>query len=475
MKNLLLALLILFFSSTGNSQENAKVIINILENDDITEVNLENQAQFIDSLKRLIDNFESSTVEFKHEQKIGLLITVHKTGEPSFKLFSHPELPAKKQKEILQNIDKIKLPNTKILDFPFFISLHCDEKFGIEDFPEFIPPREKRLAIYQQASLKEKVKLNREMAINEALPVLTAYQFKVDEKFKGVRKFAKTVKAINYNEKQYVELMTGRNTDYWRACLEMAPGNQLIPASMIFLFVSQDELDIASHYIRIVHPFSDEKTIVHRYLEEIKWRLEQFNEQLKNELLYARNLENNISLNEAIAAYDKIIAAYPNSAEARYERYFLTDVNRKTNDFTPKNDSLWKVTKNFILEHDPLFNYEIKAQNPKEAYQKFLRASIDKIITSDYQLNEQFYNVSIMSLDLDFNAFSAQLFCLKIILDQGKTQQQKDINYFLYNLEKLVVQDIKQNFKGDFEKIFTEIELEREKTMKESNAYKDFR
>ncbi len=477
MKYVLTLLIVVLFNAFVKAQSNTgKIIVNLLENDDITLVNIENQAAFIDSLKRIFDVFEQKTASYEKSQKIGLLVTAHKAGPTTFQLYSNPTLAANKQKELLHSIEQVQLGNTLLLDFPIFIALHCDKEFGIEDFPEFLPPREKRLRDYQLASIKDKVRLNREMAINEGILVLMAFQFKTDEKFKGVRKFAKTLKAMNFNEYQYVELQTARNTDYWRACLEMAPGNQLIPASMIYLYVSQNEFDIAKHYMNIVHPFSDEKTVVHRYIEEMKWRLEVFYKELNAEIQKGIKLHDEGKYAAAIAQYDQILAAYPNSAWAIYEKYFSQNSLNIQKNLTKAGDfTLWNQTKELVFKHDPLFATDVLAKNGKEAYQLFIRKQIQTLFTDKDQMESDLNRYGLMTLDLDYYAFSAQLFCLKVVLDQGKDTQQKDINYFLYNLEKLVVQDIKQNFKGDFEKIFADIQLERENTMKESAIYKAFK
>ena len=129
-----------------------------------------------------------------------------------------------------------------------------------------------------------KISLNKAYAINEVLPVLTAYQINVDAQFEGVKNFGNSVAKTDFNTPLNINELTSRNKDYWRATMEMNSGNQLIPITKIFGLVSQGEFDYAKKYIEIIQVYSDPKTITKKYLDEINYRISLFQSELNLEI-----------------------------------------------------------------------------------------------------------------------------------------------------------------------------------------------
>jgi len=285
MKLKMLTITLLFsFSTSIFSQENeTNLTLNLLENDKISEVNIE-EEKFIKSIEEINTYFKENFAHFPNSQRIGVFVNIHKIGNPTIELYSNPKIEDNISIKYLNEIKKIKIENTKIVDFSFFISINRKSEDIINDFPSFENQIKSRNKKFENADLKDKLKIIKNYSIYEVLPVLSAYETIVDDKFEGVKYFGKLLERTNFNEKHDIDSLTTFNLDYWRANLEMAAGNQLIPISKIFMLASQGEIDLAKKYIEVISMFSDAKNISNYYLEDLNLKINLFNEILNKEI-----------------------------------------------------------------------------------------------------------------------------------------------------------------------------------------------
>jgi len=465
---LLFALLVFFTGRTQNKEP--KMTIQFLANDQIADVNLE-QEKFIQSVKQITDYLKSSFSTISEKQKIGILMTVHKQGKPSYALYANPEMDKKEKEKILNGLTEIAVDNTLLVDFPLFFALNTEGEDVYLNFEDFENPVKKVFTSYEKADFQTKYQLIREYAANEALPVLTAYLTKVDDKFEGVKGFGKQLEAANLTASQSMEQLTSTNKNYWRATMEMSPGNQLIPVTKIFLLAAQGELDYAQKYLEIVRLFSDPKTASSRYLEQLNYRLTKFNQELQAKIEAGIAQHDKKNYKEAIRIYDDILLTYPNSAWTLYEKYYTE--NALASDQSDNDRARWDKAKAGIYKHNPLYNMDVRASNGKEAYLLFRRQEIAGLFKKKENKLSDLSKYAEIALDLGVTDFAAQLFWLSATFD--KQNSEKSIHYYLYCLEKMGEHELKSNFKGDFEKIFREIDTERENTMKSSIFYKSMK
>ena len=322
------------------------------------------------------------------------------------------------------------------------------EEYG-EDFKELVTPSQKRVQEYQNANLREMVVLNKDYA-TEVLGVLAAYQTKVSAEFVGVRNMGALLEKTDFKKEVNLAALTKENKDYWRAILEMNPGNQLLPVTNIFAQVSQGEFDYALKYIQIIRMFSDPKTIPDRYLEELLARLNLFNQKLNSRIEKGFVFHDGEKYQKAIAIYEEVLKDYPHSAWAKYELYFSENalaVSNKSMESSDRSD--WDKAKIGIYKSNPLYNMDVRASNGKEGYLLFRRMSMSELFKDKDKRLEDLYDYANIALEFGIYDFAAQLYWLSVTFNK---EDNDALFRFLYSVEKLEVTNLKDNFKGDFKK-----------------------
>ncbi len=325
---------------------------------------------------------------------------------------------------------------------------------------------------YKNATLQQKFELNKSYAIKEELPVLTSYQTIVEDEFAGVKNFGNLVTKTNFSEQLEILKLTGNNSDFWRAIMEMESGNQLIPITNIFMLISQGEFDYAIKYIEIVKMFSKPEAYADNYLKVLSIRLEMFNKQLNSEIDKGIAEHDKENFEKAISIYTEILKQYPNSAWANFELFYSqSELNKKNGNEKQNNIENWNQKKNNILDHNPFYGLPISSKNPEDAYLLYRRNTIGKLFSDkDEKLND-IYKYADIALDLKIYDFAAQLYWFSF---SHSKNNEDSIFKFLYCIEKLGVSNLKQNFKGNFEKEFKKIEKEKEIEMLKSEIYKSY-
>lgn len=337
---------------------------------------------------------------------------------------------------------------------------------------EIITEKSKSLKEYEEANLKQKFEINKNYAINEVLPILSGYQTIVEDKFAGVKNFGNLVDKTNFNEKQDVIKLTANNSDYWRAIMEMETGNQLIPVTKIFMLVSQGEFDYAIEYIEIVKMFSKKTTYADNYLNELSNRLKLFNNQLHSEINKGITEHDKGNFEKAILIYTEILNQYPNSAWANFELFYSqNELNKKNGKEKQNSIENWNQKKNNILDHNPFYGLPISSQSPEDAYLLYRRNSIRELFKEEKKALADIYTYANIAMDLKIYDFAAQLFWFSF---SHSTENKDSLYKYLYCIEKLGVTNLKQNFKGNFEKEFSNIEKVKEKEMTKSEIYKSY-
>jgi len=470
-KNLILLLLVFTSNIILAQEKELEFTVNLLANDKISEVNINNDA-FISSIGKLIDYCKTEFKTYPKTQKIGIYLITHKSASVTFKIFSDPDISPEISKKILNDLNSISIENTKIVDFPIFISINSKNEGEITDFKDFVDPEKQKFLDYKNGDLGAKLALNKDYAINEALPVLAAYQTIVDDKFAGVKNFGNLISKTNFNQILDIDKLTSNNKNYWRGYMEMESGNLLIPITKIFTFISQGEFDYAVKYIEVLNNFSKDN-IPKIYLNNLNYRLMLFNETLNNEIQKGISFHDKGEFDKAISIYDEILRIYPNSSWALYEKYYsknAKDLSENKIKIGDRKD--WDTSKVDIYKHNPLYNMDIRASNGVEGYLLFRRMEIKELFKNKENYLKDIFTYAKIARDLKVYDFSAHLFWLSYTYDSKN--QKEALNNYLYCIDKLGEKELKANFKGDFEKIFKKIDDEMQNEMKTSEIYKSF-
>lgn len=467
----IIAIILFSLNSISQTEKETELSVLLLENDDITGVNVESES-FINAIAKFTDIIKDEFKIVADDQKIGILLVVHKEGKQSVEIHANPELSAEKQKQCLDKLNAVKLENTKYVDFPMLVMINSSVDDFSKDFKDLILPSDKIANEYIEADLKKKYELNKAFA-TEILGLLSAFQVSVDDKFEGVKNFGKLVSVSNFNEQQNVAQMTNENDNYWRAIVEMSVGNQLIPITKIFMQVSQGEFDYATKFIEIVSAFSDPKSIPDRYLRELTDRLNVFDKELKKRIEEGIALHDSKEYEKALDVYNAILADYPYSAWTKYEVYFSQNemsIESKKVEATDRTE--WDIAKPTIYKCNPLYNMDVRANTGKEAYLMLRRAEVSDLFRDNKSGMQDVYKYADIAMDIEAYDFAAQLFWLSFTFNK----KDSDASFkFLYCLDKMGVTKLKDLFKGDMEKEFKKIEKAKQKEMTESSVYKSFK
>ncbi len=451
------------------AQDELKVSIVLLANDKISDVNIV-ESRFLKGLGDAVKLMRSEFNLISKEQKIAILINCHKVGQPTIEFYSSPQIDLNKELGFVNQLKLIQFENTKIVDFPILLSVNIKPEEINVAFNKIISPVVKTQMEYEKADLKTKYELNKVWAAKVVLPIYCAYQSIVDNQFAGVKNFGKRVEQTDFSLPQNIQDITDKNSDYWRACMEMSIGNELIPETKIFMYMSQGLFDYAKTYFEVVGPLSDGKTKMKSYLNELTWRLELFNKQLNNEIEKGISDHNKGNFQNAIERYNNIIYSYPNSAWAQYEKYYSQkSLDRSIDSSNMGSRENWDNAKKIIYACNPLYSMDVMASTGYESYLLFRRSEIASLFKNKDETLNDIYKYADISMDLKVYDFAAQLFWYSFTYSKNK---QKALNRFLYSVDKLGVSNLSQIFKGNFEKEFKKIDLEKEKEMKNSNSFK---
>ena len=467
----IVAVVLFSLNSIAQTEKETELSILLLENDDISSVNVESES-FINAITKFTDVIKEEFKIVGDEQKIGILLVVHKEGKQSVEIHANPALSAEKQNQCLAKLNAVKLENTKFVDFPMLVMINSSVDNFSKDFKDLILPSDKKANEYMEADFKKKFELNKAFAV-EVLGLLSAFQVSVDDKFEGVKNFGKLISVSNFKEKQNVAQMTNENDNYWRAIVEMSVGNQLIPITKIFMQVSQGEFDYARRFIEMVSAFSDPKSIPDRYLKELSERLGLFEKELKDRIEQGIALHDSKEYEKALEVYKAVLADYPFSAWAKYEVYFSQNemsIESKKVEATDRTE--WDNAKPTIYKCNPLYTMDVRANTGKEAYLMLRRTEVSELFRDSKSGMQDVYKYADIAMDIEAYDFAAQLFWLSFTFNK----KDSDASFkFLYCLDKMGVTKLKDLFKGDMEKEFKKIEKAKQKEMTESSVYKAFK
>lgn len=467
---MLICLVFIALSFPCFSQSTPEITVTILGNEKIADVNID-QEKFVNNVGQAIAILKTELSTISKDQKIMILLTSHKIGAPTINIYSSPALNTTIEKKCVDKLNAIKFVNTKIIDFPILLNINNAEGHLNNAFKDIVLPIANSKDVYEKSDLKKMYELNKTWAAAEVLPILCAYEKDVDEKFAGVKNVGILVSKTNFTDAQNTKQLTNTNPYYWRAVLEMNLGNQLIPATKIFMHVANGEFDYALKYLEMVLSFSDPKSIPNDYLKELSIRLKIFNQNLNALIKVGIKEHDKGNFENAITQYKTILNDYPNSAWAMYEMYYSKnrqDIENKKIELEDRSN--WDKAKINIYATDPLYDMDVRASSAKEGYLLFRRQEIRALFKNkEDKLNDVFKYADI-ALDLEVYDFAAQLYWLTFT-----NGNEKALIKFLYCMEKLGVTNLKENFKGDFVEEFKKLEAEKDTEMKNSAIYKAFK
>jgi tetratricopeptide (TPR) repeat protein len=299
----------------------------------------------------------------------------------------------------------------------------------------------------------------------EALPILAALAAKADARFQGVRDLSKAIDKRDPKDPIDVPALTDRNPSYWRALLEMAPGNPLVPAIRIALYAANGEIDQARRYINVTTFFDANQSGPSRLNDDLRTMMGMFYKDVESRIGQGVALHDKGRFAEALAVYDNVLRDYPSSAWTQYESFHTRRAmmmsEKKAID---ESHAGWSKVREAILARDPLYEVMAEAKGADEIYRLVLRAEINSLFKERDKTVRDLVRYADIARDLEVYGFAAMLDWNILTAVKPEEYDRRELaEDFLFCLEQLGVKDLKENFRGDHASAFARIKAERQK------------
>ena len=451
----------------------------LLEPDFYVGENFPDLKTFSDPTKPILEIAGAALAAEKNPPKLLVQVTLRKIGEPTIELAGDPALRPEFAKALHAKLAALPLPHPPLCDIHFRIQSLAKGEEPFAAASTFRPrtplPANVANDYFVAASLPAQLTLLRDWARDEALPLLAHQAAGVDPKFAGVIATGRKVQQLDLSQPLDVEQLTYRDPDFWRGTIEMAPGNQLVGAMPLLLFVANGEIAKAGHLYSVLRPNTLDGSSAGLLLARLGSMLGPFTRQHNDRIQKGIKLHDKGRYHEAIEVYRDILADYPGSAWARYELFFSTLHRDKLMPPSAQAqlDQRWEAAAAEIYKLDPLYDVQMTASRGKN-----LGSMIDRLTLRSMEEKppadpiQAFATKAEIALHLGRYGEAAQtywllLFCkgdlhVQLVTDkQPRTLTTEQlIARFLYCLEQLGAPEWKSQFKGDFAVAFKNLDAE---------------
>ena len=430
---------------------------------------------FIEWVKPVFASVESQFAKETRRRTVVVQVTLHPDRVAEVAVAGSPALTDVEIKALLKGADAAKAPRSRIVDCELRVVVKINE--GHPDAnqplsPTLPTPIERRLSEFRAATLPAKLALLKRWARSEAIPLIARMSLDVDPKFVGVRNLGKALQGLKPSGPIDLVPLTDKNTDYWRAMLEMAPGIPLVPAVRAVLHVANGEIDSARRIVQTFAPFDRHQSGYSALISEFMAMSDLFYKEAEARIQKGIALNDLGKFDEALAVYEGLLKDYPRSAWAHYERY-QTVQTKALQAKNPADKVLpeWAAVRKAILEADALYASMARASSADELYDLLLRKEIGELFRDKSKTVPDLLRFADVAVDLDQPGFAALIYWNLVSSVEPKSYKNRNlIEDVLYCLEQLGVKEIKQNFKGDHAAEFARIDAERAKRRRDSPA-----
>ncbi len=461
--------------SYSNDDLNIKKIY--VSNSGIKDANFDTE-DFYKHNKEVKTKIKEAFDDYHDKQNILVAYSFHKYEDPTITIHSDIEIDTEETERIIQLLREVDPINSEIVDYHMLYKIKVDGGNGkkVVYTPHYDDPYELIQIEIEEADFSEKHDMIKKWAINEAIPVCVALLLEVDKDFEGIQDYARLIHDTNFNKEQDIIELTEENQDFWWACIEMQQWNMLVQSLKVFMHISQGEFDIARVYQNMIYIFSNEETVADYFMNQLNDKLDAFYKDLDEQIEEGIEHHDDEEYEEAIDIYTEILKEYPHSAWANYELYLSKQQQKVEEELIEQGDnSNWETAKIEVYRCNPLYGLDVTASNGEEAYLMFRRLEISTVYDGD-DFVANVTNYADIALDLKVYGFAGLLYYNILAHVKEKLVKRKNlIYYWLYCLEKLGADGIKNVFKGKHDKEFAKVEKERAKAMKKSPIYKAFK
>ncbi len=339
--------------------------------------------------------------------------------------------------------------------------------------PRLLPPDEAELNRFLAADLAAQHGELRAWARQRALPLLAHHAANSDPQYVGVVALGRSLAALAADTSGTAARGAYRDPQFWRGVMEMAPGDLLVASLPVYLHAADGNLDQASTLLGLLHSFGRDGTLARRVLDDFAARLGPFRRRLTEEVQRGVALHDQGKFDAAIAQHERILAAYPNSAWARYELFFssVTRDGLDTKKKVKRANQRWDEIAPAIYACNPLHTSQFGATRGKNVGAMLDRLVIHRLANKPPEaFGERVGCMADAALRLEDYGTAALVYWSALgtdheikglsFLDDSSVVLTKDdlLARYLYCLEKLGVPDWKGEFEGNFARPFAQLE-----------------
>ncbi len=430
-----------------------------------------------DWLKPLLAAAEAALTAHPNPPGILIQITLRPDLPPRFELAGRPVLPPALAADLQSRL--AALPDLRAPLCPVCVRVQTPGGTAsplteaATFIPRLFPPEEAALNRYINADLATQYQELRAWSRTYALPVLVHHMSRSDAQYAGVLALGRTLAELPPEAPIDVDRLAYRNPDYWRGVMEMAPGDLLIAALPVYLHAAAGDIDRASTLLGLLHAFGRDGTLAHQLLAEFAARLGPFRRQLTTAVQDGVSAQDAGRPADAIARHERVLAAYPNSAWARYELFFST-ATRDGIDTKKKRkriNKLWEETAPVIYRSNPLFTSQYAATRGKTVSALLDRLIIHRLANKPPEdPGERLGSFADAALRLEDYGTAALVYWASLGTDQTlkglsfrndepvALAKEDVLARYLYCLEKLGVPEWKGEFEGNFTAAFRQLD-----------------
>ncbi len=426
---------------------------------------------------RLMTALDQALAGESTARTVQVQITMHPQSEATIELSASPALPTALSEKLTASFLASAPPHTKLVDYTLRVTAQVGG--GAKDGeascqPKLLSPHEQRLDAMKRATIGQRIQILREWSRADVLPVLAAVMQAAEPDFAGVRSVGQRLKASSPEATSTTELFD-KNPQYWRAMMEVAPGNPLLLSSRLFVHLARGELDLVRLYLKPTYYFAKTDNLAHDYLEQLRDHLVLFYESLDAQIRVGVELHDQARFDDAIALYDGILAQYPCSALARYEKWYAKNTRELKAEKAGQPERVdatldeWEQLRGDIFRCNPMFEIDAVSRGEQHRQRMLRRLALRQLWKDRSVENQDYLRYAEIALDLGEYALAAHLyFLIGTGMPEKEFGDRKVLSHFLFAVEQLGVPSMKELFKGDHLRDFAEIKSQIEARLRQS-------
>lgn len=445
----------------------------------ITQLNLDS-AELDTWNEKWRTALEKGVKKLREPHEVLVVTILRPNGSSEFSIHSRPALDEKQLRKLEAPLSSIRLPKASYLPQSALTWVKVNGGLPNDSTP-FVPEYEvavtREKALYQVASLEEKLTLINQWAVQEALPFMVHVTRQVDEKQVGVKSTGYALEKALREDILDATILCDSNIFYWRGFMELSTEDALLPLTNLLVSAAAGKLDRINRYIAPVKFFAAPGSLPTHMLEELSWRLDFFYQDLNAEIDRGIRLHEKGLYGQASDKFESLLAIYPASATLWSEWYFSNSESITGSDLNERSEleSVLEEARKAIYAIDPMFPVEFPVNEPEEAYHMYRVSQLEELFTDPKRIQLDFIAYADIALDAGDHAFAAHLYWYMLMeFPEALFQGRNPLREYLYCLQQLNCMEIVNNFKPTIILEAGQIGEERESIMKSHPVYQSY-